>query len=144
MTMYMDTEIRDKWMAALRSGEYRQGTGALRNSQTGRYCCLGVLCEIAVKEGVIPPSSVEPDDSSTRSFDGAAAMLPMSVIKWAGMRYEGETRPPDDSNLDDFEGSGRYGDGRGDTLVEANDSSRMDFEQIADLIQDEFVAEVKK
>jgi hypothetical protein len=42
----MKKEIRDKWLAALRSGEYEQTTGILRNT-TPAYCCLGVLCEVA-------------------------------------------------------------------------------------------------
>jgi hypothetical protein len=33
-----------KWVEALRSGEYKQGTGFL--CCEGRYCCLGVLCKI--------------------------------------------------------------------------------------------------
>ena len=33
-----------KWVEALRSGEHKQGTGALK--QCGFYCCLGVLNEI--------------------------------------------------------------------------------------------------
>jgi len=40
----MDKEIRDKWVTALRSGEYVQGQGYLKDD--GEYCCLGVLCEI--------------------------------------------------------------------------------------------------
>lgn len=40
----MNKEIKDKWVEALRSGNYKQGYG---NLQTGdSYCCLGVLCEI--------------------------------------------------------------------------------------------------
>lgn len=38
-----------KWVKALRSGKYKQGTGYLRgNSHTEgySYCCLGVLAEI--------------------------------------------------------------------------------------------------
>jgi hypothetical protein len=37
-------EIKDKWIAALTNGEYKQGKGYLRLGDT--YCCLGVLCEI--------------------------------------------------------------------------------------------------
>lgn len=40
----MDQELKAKWTAALRSGEYKQGAGRLRRD-TG-YCCLGVLGEI--------------------------------------------------------------------------------------------------
>lgn len=32
----------DKWLAALRSGEYKQGAGFLCDLD-GNYCCLGVL-----------------------------------------------------------------------------------------------------
>lgn len=40
----MDAEIKAKWIAALRSGEYRQGRETMR--QGDRYCCLGVLCDV--------------------------------------------------------------------------------------------------
>jgi hypothetical protein len=41
----MDKELKEKWVKALRSGEYKQGTGVLK-SLDGEYCCLGVLCEV--------------------------------------------------------------------------------------------------
>jgi hypothetical protein len=48
---------KTKWVAALRSGKYRQGTGRLR-TKDGGYCCLGVLCEAVGKpiasDGVFP------------------------------------------------------------------------------------------
>lgn len=34
---------KEKWIAALRSGNYKQGTGKLYDSETDAYCCLGVL-----------------------------------------------------------------------------------------------------
>ncbi len=34
-----------QWLAALRSGAYKQGKGTLVN-KGNEYCCLGVLCEI--------------------------------------------------------------------------------------------------
>lgn len=37
---------KDEWVAALRSGEYQQGPGALckvNDDGSRRYCCLGVL-----------------------------------------------------------------------------------------------------
>jgi hypothetical protein len=36
-----------KWIAALRSGEYKQGKNALCSND--EYCCLGVACEIKGK-----------------------------------------------------------------------------------------------
>lgn len=34
-------ELKDEWVAALRSGNYKQGTGKLKSFDC--YCCLGVL-----------------------------------------------------------------------------------------------------
>lgn len=42
----MKQDLKQAWLAALRSGKYRQGQGALK-SVGGSYCCLGVLCEVA-------------------------------------------------------------------------------------------------
>jgi hypothetical protein len=44
----MKPEIKERWVAALRSGEYEQGVGYLNIADDGvnRYCCLGVLCDI--------------------------------------------------------------------------------------------------
>lgn len=47
----MDAAIKAKWLEALRSGDYRQGTGHLRSVSNDTYCCLGVLCDIADPEG---------------------------------------------------------------------------------------------
>lgn len=38
-------KLARKWIKALRSGKYEQGNGHLLNK--GKYCCLGVLCEIS-------------------------------------------------------------------------------------------------
>lgn len=45
----MDAKLKADWVAALRSGKYRQGEGWLENH--GAYCCLGVLLKI---KGVEP------------------------------------------------------------------------------------------
>lgn len=46
----MDQELKTKWLAALRSGDYKQVNGALESIIWGDevgYCCLGVLSKIA-------------------------------------------------------------------------------------------------
>ena len=50
----MKKEWKEKWLKALRSGEYEQGTGCLRNKYNfvNEYCCLGVIGDLAVKEGL--------------------------------------------------------------------------------------------
>lgn len=45
-------EVKEKWLKALRSGEYKQGRNTLYNPDTDQYCCLGVLCELAFQERV--------------------------------------------------------------------------------------------
>lgn len=37
----MNKRVKQKWLKALRSGEYRQGTKQLESR--GAFCCLGVL-----------------------------------------------------------------------------------------------------
>lgn len=41
----LPVEFKQKWVLALRSGNYRQGQGYLHNS--GYYCCLGVAARCA-------------------------------------------------------------------------------------------------
>lgn len=69
----MKRELRDKWTDRLRNGGLRQGSGALRTSYDedgedaeDRYCCLGVLCEIAVEQGLVERSL---DDDGERVLD---------------------------------------------------------------------------
>ena len=40
----MDSNLKQKWVRALRSGKYTQATGALRTDDG--FCCLGVLCDV--------------------------------------------------------------------------------------------------
>lgn len=48
----MNKTIKRQWIKALRSGKYRQGHNSLatwdQEAQAFEYCCLGVLCEIAI------------------------------------------------------------------------------------------------
>jgi hypothetical protein len=41
----MDKKLKEKWVKALCSGKYPQGSGHLQHA--GRYCCLGVLKAVA-------------------------------------------------------------------------------------------------
>ena len=46
--MALTPELKARWIAALRSGEYIQGRYNLRTRE-GHYCCLGVLCMVLEK-----------------------------------------------------------------------------------------------
>lgn len=41
----MDIQLKAKWIAALRSGEFKQAQGELHDARNDSYCCLGVLCK---------------------------------------------------------------------------------------------------
>ena len=41
-----------KWVKALNSGEFKQGQMRLYDPEKNSYCCLGVLCDLALVEGV--------------------------------------------------------------------------------------------
>ncbi len=48
------SEVYRLWIKELRSGNYLQGEGSLkqtRYTEKDRFCCLGVLCDLAVKDG---------------------------------------------------------------------------------------------
>lgn len=79
-----------KWIAALRSRKYKQGTGSLRQigpttRSVDRFCCLGVLCDI-----VNPKmwNKLGCCDSYTyqgkKDYYGDAAHLPCSVYEKIG------------------------------------------------------------
>lgn len=58
----MTKELKDQWLTALRSGEYKQGKGTLKQQQSPgtsdcTYCCLGVLCDIVGPENWSPTYS---------------------------------------------------------------------------------------
>lgn len=80
----MNKEIGERWIAALRSGEYQQGQSYL--NVNGKFCCLGVLCDLAVKEGVVDREqwgNYVLYGSDEEGWDGA--LLPNGVKRWAGM-----------------------------------------------------------
>lgn len=78
----MDAKVKGKWLAALRSGKYRQGQSALAqrdSSKHVRYCCLGVLCEIT-PEAVRDASALSDlNYSYTYGSDSSDAYLPGSL-----------------------------------------------------------------
>lgn len=78
----MKKEVKKKWVAALRSGKYKQAKGALR-SRNG-YCCLGVLCDLYLKEKKEKWVRVE-SQNYYKIGEDESAVLPREVMKWAGL-----------------------------------------------------------
>jgi len=113
----MKQEIMKRWVDRLRSGQVKQGRNSLRRGN-GARCCLGVLCDIAVEDGVV---EWKYDDEDTAWEVGAGnnyAVLPEEVVEWAGMASDGCIAMP----------SG------GASLVSLNDGG-MSFAEIADRIE---------
>lgn len=82
----MVQEIKEKWLDALRSGKYKQGTNKLRTLSDG-YCCLGVLCDIYHKE--THEGSWKESDFSYEFINenkpNVTVYLPEYIAKWAGL-----------------------------------------------------------
>ena len=107
----MNPEIRARWTAALRSGDYQQGREQLHYG--GTWCCLGVLCDLAEKDGVITSTD---SGQGWRSYGGCHDYPPDAVVNWAGLPgYNPRAETP------------------GPTLVALNDSGAS-FLEIADAI----------
>jgi hypothetical protein len=86
----MDPVVKAKWTAALRSGNYQQGTEYLQMRVDGEsyYCCLGVLCELAI-EARISVSATEHTSSTRGGYsyvlynNGNVGLPPGTVLAWA-------------------------------------------------------------
>ena len=108
----MNEDVKKRWVKALRSGEYDQGTGGLKEDG---FCCLGVLCDLHRKEtggewnmlGLIGV------------YLGEQNFLPNAVMEWAGLTV-----------IDPVVKHNDYMD----NLSTINDSG-ADFNTIADLIE---------
>ncbi len=134
----MNPEIKERWITALRSDEYRQTTNYL--NRNGGYCCLGVLCEIAVEDGVVTKSFYDPDETIVMysdpndGYDKTTKVLPDAVAQWAGF---GLTDNPEvEIFVDLHDSSGERL--RKISLAELNDRAGFNFHQIADVIEEKF------
>lgn len=82
----MNPEVKQKWIGALRSGKYEQGSEKLRS--VSGYCCLGVLCDLYAQEHNTEwefrgneETNLQPQDYWY--FDKESEFLPESVMNWA-------------------------------------------------------------
>jgi len=119
----MNEEVKKKWVEALRSGEYEQGRCAL--NREGKFCCLGVLCDVHRLEQLelkgSAPAWVKEVCEESLSYDGASTLLPVEVSRWAGFIAN--------PNIEI--------DGTLSTLATHNDHGKS-FEAIADAIEEQF------
>lgn len=132
-------EVVRAWAAALRSGKYQQGRNNLctiATDGTRRYCCLGVLAELAVEAGVIEAV----DAYGLRSFGGKTGLPPVEVEEWAGIKSWYVTDPVRDYRPGCLCESCVPPRGNGVGLAALNDEHLEDFHGIAELIEKEWLA----
>lgn len=84
----MKAEIKQRWITALRSGQYKQGSGSLKQEKrdTTYFCCLGVLTDLCVRDGLVAWAGDKTDFSNVvRPIQG---LLDERVRTWAGLHLE--------------------------------------------------------
>jgi hypothetical protein len=109
------TENQKEWVAALRSGEYKQGRRVLHHGDN--FCCLGVGCDLAIKAGVKLEVSTIPGEPTR--YGGDRNYTPKEVMEWLGLASK--------------DGVYRIGVGSS-SLASMNDDGKS-FSQIADVIE---------
>jgi len=120
----MNQYVKNKWITALRSGEYKQSGGRLRKGDC--YCCLGVLTDLYDKDIQNDYHNwYEEDGQYGYASDGCTfeATLPESVMKWADLKECNPTVREE-----------RMGQPI-TSLAYLNDHEALDFNQIADIIE---------
>lgn len=100
----MKKEIADRLVEALESGKYKQGRGLLKFKEDGEeycHCVMGVLCELAVKDGILQESVVSENvmgkifkvhgfGDMNGTADPKTASIPDALRDWAGI-YDSAT-----------------------------------------------------
>lgn len=126
----MNTEIKAAWVKALRSGDYEQGQHYLSYTDWGgqrRMCCLGVLCDLAVQQGVIPPPRVDHHGRDLYGVRyGSNISLPPEVMAWAGVESTEGDLPTTLHNS------------AGATCLSGLNDTGSTFDEIADVIEEHF------
>ena len=137
----MNPEIKTRWVAWLRANADKQSQGRLQrvtdigDSLRAGFCCLGGLCELAVEDGIIERKlctdplldaqmySYGTNNGGLVPFSWSHTSLPDAVLTWAGLNSS-------DPRVR-VEGYGFQ------SLTYVNDNIRLNFNQIADLIEEQ-------
>lgn len=162
MSKYVDgihEERFDQFLADLRSGEFKQGTGTLHKkridgsgefgSQEETFCCLGVACYRAAEAGAT--QRFEDDERYNLAYGDAwnSAELPQEVADWLGIPEANRSYKSGSTNVlfhrlgymdydEDFEGD-MLEDPCYLTAVGMNDTLGKSFAEIADVFEAEFI-----
>jgi hypothetical protein len=102
----MKRSVLDRWLEALRSDDYLQTTDYLgRETDEGSrsHCCLGVLCDLAAKEGAVD-LEVRTDGSGFKFlYYGDTVTLPPEPVEiWSGLHVSQTNLFAADADPTDF------------------------------------------
>jgi hypothetical protein len=137
-------EVKQLWLEGLRTGGFQQCSGIL--SDGVGYCCLGVLSELAYREGVLTREVQntykplfggyeDPRRGETIVYYGALAasgVLPREVADWAFEEFDATVVYWENPRVWDP----RLGVKVITSLADLNDEG-LTFEEIADVIEEQ-------
>lgn len=138
----MNLELIRKWVDALRSGKYEQGRLALR-SKDDKYCCLGVLCDIAKDklglEWTLEEDSFRYDVGKSEMMIGSSIVLPLEVRDLLlGTNMGGHCGLPIDATKLSSD-LGIPSDIKTLTAMDLNDEYKLSFTQIANILEQQYL-----
>lgn len=116
MNQRSHTNLKARWLEALRSGKYKQARGRLRD-ESGAMCCLGVLCDLVDPAGWHREEEFEADgepsaDGKAWAWKGDHRYPPYALLQKVGFTERapltarndgvGDLRPHSFAELADF------------------------------------------
>lgn len=144
----MKAEYKQRWVEALRSGDYEQATGKLTivdDNGNKSHCCLGLLCELVkddlgldVKEvqRVVGGSALgymTTDEYGDESF--ATAVLSRPIEQAVGLSRPFNGVPEYNFNLDPSKPVDSWADADVQLHLSSLNDEGFTFSQIADIIE---------
>lgn len=114
----------------LEEGEHKQAKKVLARA-SGRFCCLGVACEVAIKDGVVLPKVLMKREGVFfygDNFSGSTFLLPGEVKDYYGFITD------DGDPIEYFTKQGE----RVTTVVQMNDKG-ISFKAIAKVMRDQWI-----
>ena len=119
----MNKEAKKLWIEGLTSGDYLQSAAQLCN--TNGFCCLGVLTDIFIlihQDYNWLKNITTGREYNKKEFYVGLVQLPEIVARWAGLASRDPIMHFNGSNLE---------------LSLINDDARADFQEIANLINEQ-------
>jgi hypothetical protein len=120
------------WLEALESDRYEQGYDFLHitydSGKPDTFCCIGVACDLAKTAGLnlnVEKISLGGNINSV-TYNGMDGHFPKSISNWLELNVE----PIDENNFD-----GTF-PGIPTSLVYMNDTQKLSFKEIAQIIRD--------